>query len=95
MFASEWFSTLFSYNFDFDITARIWDIVLVDGLDYLFKVALALLQINQSKLLTLGFEDCVLFMKSTGYKVDPDRLVEVADAMQIEPIVQFWTTGKK
>ena len=49
MYASQWFMTVFSYNFPFDVVVRIWDIFLAEGWKIVFRVALALLQLSASE----------------------------------------------
>lgn len=46
MYASQWFLTLFTARFPLFFVFRIMDVVLLQGLDTLFQVAIALLQVN-------------------------------------------------
>eukprot|EP01122_Echinamoeba_exundans_P009352 TRINITY_DN3284_c0_g1_i1.p1 TRINITY_DN3284_c0_g1~~TRINITY_DN3284_c0_g1_i1.p1 ORF type:complete len:486 (+),score=65.15 TRINITY_DN3284_c0_g1_i1:45-1502(+) len=66
MYASEWFSTIYSYNFPFELTCRIWDIFLVEGLNYLLKIGLAILKIAEKDVLKLRFEQIILHLKEKG-----------------------------
>lgn len=84
LYASEWFSTLFVYNFPLDVVARLWDIFFVEGVEYLFKVALAVLTIFQEELLLLSFEGIVKFLKDrerNNVELDADQLIRVAETM--------------
>jgi len=45
MYASQWFLTLFTARFPLFFVFRIMDVVLLQGLDTLFQVAIALLQV--------------------------------------------------
>jgi TBC1 domain family member 10 len=56
LFASEWFTTIFGYNFDVAFTSRIWTLVLSVGKLYLFRVAMALLKMQEKELLKMQFE---------------------------------------
>jgi hypothetical protein len=47
LFVSEWFTTLFSINFPPSTTVKIWDLLFVEGIDYLFKVALGIMELSQ------------------------------------------------
>jgi len=86
-YSSEWFSTLFSYNMDFELTCRIWDILFLEGEDYLFKVGLAILKISEIELLALEFEDIMLFLKNRTLSLDLNVL-KVADSFPNLSI--FW-----
>lgn len=46
MYASQWFLTLFTARFPLFFVFRIMDVVLLQGLDTLFQIAIALLQVN-------------------------------------------------
>ncbi|KAJ3811288.1 GTPase activating rab protein [Lentinula aff. lateritia] len=47
-----WFLSLFTDCLPIETLFRVWDVFLVDGLDVLFRVALAILRSNESELLT-------------------------------------------
>lgn len=47
-FASEWFLTVFTRSFPFDMVVRVWDVFLAEGWKIVFRVALAILQLSQS-----------------------------------------------
>ena len=63
MYASQWFMTLFSYRFPLDVVYRILDAVFSEGIDAIFRFAIALLRRNEDTLLTLDFEHCLDFVK--------------------------------
>lgn len=46
-FSAEWFSTVFSYTTNMDVAARIWDVFLYEGREYLYRVALAILKFSE------------------------------------------------
>lgn len=73
MYASEWFSTVYSYNFPFELTSRIWDVFLVEGLSYLLKIALAILKIAEKDLLKLKFEQIILHLKEKGNLISAEN----------------------
>ena len=47
MYASQWFVTIFSYNFPFEVVTRIWDIFLFEGWKVVYRIALALIKMNK------------------------------------------------
>lgn len=49
MYLTQWFITLFTYNFPFEFVTRVWDMFLYEGWKVIFRVALALLKVSQSE----------------------------------------------
>ncbi|XP_054717998.1 rab GTPase-activating protein 1-like [Uloborus diversus] len=56
MFASQWFLTLFTAKFPLNLVFFIIDLFLLEGIDVIFQVAVALLMLSQKELLALDFE---------------------------------------
>jgi hypothetical protein len=57
MYASQWFFTLFTNCLPFEVIARIFDCYLLEGEKIIFRVALAILKLNENALLNAkGFE---------------------------------------
>uniref|UniRef100_A0A1I7WEL1 Rab-GAP TBC domain-containing protein n=1 Tax=Heterorhabditis bacteriophora TaxID=37862 RepID=A0A1I7WEL1_HETBA len=54
--------TLFSKSLPLDVTCRIWDVYLRDGEEFIFKTALGILRMYESRLLSMDFDDCVEFL---------------------------------
>lgn len=63
MYASQWFMTLFSYRFPLDFVYRILDSVFAEGVEALFRFAIALMKKSEEKLLDMNFEQAVNFLK--------------------------------
>ena len=57
MYSSSWFLTLFASTLPLCAAFRILDIFLIDGIEIIFRVGLALLERSQSELLKLDMED--------------------------------------
>lgn len=49
MYLTQWFITLFTYNFPFEFVTRVWDMFLYEGWKVIFRVSLALMKISQSE----------------------------------------------
>jgi hypothetical protein len=64
MYASQWFMTLFAYKFPLDLVFRVFDIILVEGIESILRFAIALLKASHDKILNLDFEVLVEFLKS-------------------------------
>ncbi|GAB5588134.1 GTPase-activating protein [Umbelopsis nana] len=88
MYASQWFMTLFAYKFPFNLVYRIYDIVLAEGTEALFRFSLALMERNQATILSLDFDGLVHFLKNElmeSYKDDSRGFVRDAYAVKITP----------
>lgn len=74
MYASSWFLTLFTTALNLNlICCRIMDIFLSEGMEFIFKVALALLQIAKETVLSLDMEAMLkYFQKDLPVKVEGD-----------------------
>lgn len=51
MYTNSWFITCFCNYFEYHIVVRILDVYLVEGRKTLFRIALAILKVNEEKLL--------------------------------------------
>ncbi|XP_055467537.1 ecotropic viral integration site 5 protein homolog isoform X5 [Psammomys obesus] len=81
MYASSWFLTIFLTTFPLPIATRIFDIFMSEGLEIVFRVGLALLQMNQAELLQLDMEGMLQhFQKVIPHQFDggPDKLIQSA-----------------
>lgn len=56
MYASRWFLTLFTVTLNLSISCRVMDIFLSEGMEFIFKMALAMLVIGKESLLSLDME---------------------------------------
>lgn len=56
MYASSWFLTLFTTALSLPLACRIFDVFLSEGMENIFKVALAMLQLGKEDLLSLDME---------------------------------------
>ena len=70
--------TLFSIYFPFDTVVRIWDIYLVEGRKTLFRIALAILKINEKELMEAEMEGLFSVLKDYKENVDVEKLLKVA-----------------
>lgn len=71
MYASSWFLTLFTTALNLTVSCRIMDVFLSEGMEIIFKLALALLTIGRETVLSLDMEamlkvcrmPCLLFIE--------------------------------
>ncbi|XP_037913559.1 ecotropic viral integration site 5 ortholog isoform X3 [Hermetia illucens] len=73
MYASSWFLTLYTTTLNLQLSCRIMDIFLSEGMEFIFKVALALLTIGKESLLSLDMEAMLkFFQKELPQRVEND-----------------------
>ncbi|XP_077189123.1 ecotropic viral integration site 5 protein homolog isoform X4 [Paroedura picta] len=102
MYASSWFLTIFLTTFPLPIATRIFDIFMSEGLEIVFRVGLALLQMNQAELMQLDMEGMLQqFQKVIPHQFDsgPDKLIQTAyqvkyNAKKMKKLEKEYTTIK-
>eukprot|EP01084_Bolivina_argentea_P123685 219183_1 len=79
-YASQWFLTVFCCDFPFKFVYRIWDIYLFEGIEFVFRISLALVKLNQEKLLKITkFDNMIKYLQSIHqYITDIDKLLKCA-----------------
>ncbi|KAJ8375283.1 hypothetical protein SKAU_G00058630 [Synaphobranchus kaupii] len=102
MYASSWFLTIFLTSFDLPVATRIFDIFMCEGLEIVFRVGLAILQMNQGELMQLDMEGMLQhFQKVIPHQLDsgPDRVILIAyqvkyNAKKMKKLEKDYTTIK-
>lgn len=89
MYASQWFLTLFGYRFPLELVSAVFDLVFAEGVEAIFRFAIALIKRNEDVLLKLEFEDLIEFLKNGLFEVyaptredkekNPEALYRVRD----------------
>ncbi|XP_016948487.1 ecotropic viral integration site 5 ortholog isoform X1 [Drosophila biarmipes] len=62
-YASSWFLTLYTTTLNVNLSCRIMDVFLSEGMEFIFKVALALLMMGKETLLCLDMEAMIKFIQ--------------------------------
>jgi len=83
MYASQWFMTIFTYNFSFEVAIRVWDIFLNEGIKTVFRVSLAILKLLQAELFRESFEQILHRLKTSPGAMGPDILVQTALSIKV------------
>ncbi|XP_071443828.1 ecotropic viral integration site 5 ortholog isoform X2 [Hetaerina americana] len=81
MYASSWFLTLFTTALPLPVAWRIMDVFLSEGMEIIFKTALALLTLGKEDLLCLDMEGMLKFFQKDlplRAEADPDNLMTIA-----------------
>ncbi|KAM9385381.1 ecotropic viral integration site 5 protein homolog isoform 2-T2 [Pholidichthys leucotaenia] len=102
MYASSWFLTIFLTSFPLPFATRIFDIFMCEGLEIVFRVGLAILQMNQAELIQLDMEGMLQhFQKVVPHQFDsgPDKVIQAAcqvkyNAKKMKKLEKEYTTIK-
>ncbi|NWQ73084.1 EVI5 protein, partial [Columbina picui] len=102
MYASSWFLTIFLTTFPLPVATRVFDIFMSEGLEIVFRVGVAVLQMNQAELLQLDMEGMLQhFQKVIPHQFDsgPDKLIQASyqvkyNAKKMKKLEKEYTTIK-
>jgi hypothetical protein len=84
MFASQWFLTIFTNYFNFNILVRLFDCLLLEGEKIIYRIALGIMIVNQNMLLECkSFESILNCLKSMGKAADEESLIKESFAINI------------
>lgn len=94
LYAAPWFLTMFASQFPLGFVARVFDMVFMQGIDALFKVALTLIGSHRALLLQCAsFESIVDFLKVTlpeMVQVQMERIINQAFELDIDKELQAY-----
>ncbi|XP_056133380.1 ecotropic viral integration site 5 protein homolog isoform X2 [Lampris incognitus] len=102
MYASSWFLTIFLTSFPLPVATRIFDIFMCEGLEIVFRVGLAILQMNHAELIQLDMEGMLQhFQRVIPHQLDsgPDKVIQAAyqvkyNAKKMKKLEKEYTTIK-
>jgi len=86
LYILDWWMTLFSKCAPLDITCRIWDLLIRDGEEFLFKAALGILSLYEDRL--LAESDFILlaqFLSKLPDNLDGDKLFDKIEEISLGP----------
>ncbi|XP_031617570.1 ecotropic viral integration site 5 ortholog [Contarinia nasturtii] len=86
MYASRWFLTLYTTSLNLQLSCRVMDIFLSEGMEFIFKMALAMLAIGKESLLSLDMEAMLKYFQKDLPEIverDPENLFNLAFSMKI------------
>lgn len=89
----DWFMTVYSKVLPLDVATRIWDIYLLEGEIFLFRVALALLKLYSHEFETFNREACISYLNDFPDDLNVDDLLDtvnyyVLDNKKFQKILQ-------
>lgn len=102
MFSSSWFLTLFTSNLPLHLAYRVMDLFLSEGLDMIFRLSVAILQICKEDLLKLDMEGLLKYFQKempSRIECDPNYLIRCAcqikiDSKKMKKLCKDYTTIK-
>lgn len=102
MYSTSWFLTLFTSNLPLHLAYRVMDLFLSEGLEMIFRLSMAILQICKVELLKLDMEALLkYFQKEMPSRIDcdPDYLIKCAcqikyDSKKMKKLCKDYTTIK-
>ncbi|XP_050304026.1 rab GTPase-activating protein 1-like isoform X2 [Anthonomus grandis grandis] len=94
MFASQWFLTLFTARFPLYFVFHIIDVFLLQGIDTLFQMALALLMVCKNDLLQQDFEGILKYFrvslpKKCRSEEAAKRLIKLACSIKVKKLKKY------
>nr|XP_054770131.1 EVI5-like protein [Lytechinus pictus] len=73
MYASSWFLTLFAVCLPISLSMRIMDLFISEGMEAIFRIGAAILQLNCEDLLRLDMEEMLRFIQKHAPKIHEDE----------------------
>lgn len=85
LFAVQWFVCIYSYNFPSNLVIRVWDIFFIEGILFIFKVALAIMHIFRKEIRALSeFNEGIAYCGTMASKItDIDLLLESTELFPV------------
>lgn len=84
-YMTDWFMTVYLKPLPLDIASRVWDIYLLEGEIFLFKVALALLKMHSHQLENYPRDLCINLLNQFPKDISEDALFENIGLFNIDP----------
>ncbi|XP_071488147.1 ecotropic viral integration site 5 protein homolog [Diadema antillarum] len=81
MYASSWFLTLFAVCLPISLSMRIMDLFISEGMEAIFRIGVAILQLNCEDLLMLDMEEMLRFIQKLAPKIhedEPEHLLQTS-----------------
>ena len=96
----KWFMTLFLYSFPMNICIRVWDNLLVEGISFMFKFPLAIMDLFQKDLLESDLEGINNLFESWNegeIEYEPETIIQKARNMKVssEDVTELKRAYKK
>lgn len=73
-YCTQWYMTMFAISFPVEIVVRIWDVLFIEGRKTVFRIALAILKINEKKLMESDISETLTTLKEYKDKCNLEQL---------------------
>ena len=83
MYSSSWFISLFAHILDFNIVVRVYDCFLLEGFKVIYRIALALLKLNEQKFFQAHSGEVIPLIYKCNEDLDVEELLKVAFGFNI------------
>ena len=83
MYSSSWFISLFAHILDFNIVVRVYDCFLLEGFKVIYRIALALLKLNEQKFFKANSGEVIPLIYKCSEDIDVEELLKVAFGFNI------------
>ena len=83
MYATQWFITIFAYNFPFDIVVRVWDVFLHEGWKIVFRVAVTIIKQNRREILARSMEQILEYFRGIPPRLHAEVLMDEAFKLKL------------
>lgn len=77
MYVTEWFMTLYTSTFPFELVTTIFDILWYEGWKIIYRVALGLLKYSETVLLASNFEEIILHIRALPQQINCQKLWKI------------------
>lgn len=85
LWISKWIMTVFTMTLSFDTIVRVWDLLVVDGFQVVYQVALALLFYLSDKLIELDLASIANVLRIiNNFTPDPEKLIKKAIKFKVK-----------
>ena len=85
MYASSWFLTLFSTTLPLGLACRVMDCFLVDGIEVIFRIAVAILTLSKEELFSMDMEGMLKYFQRdmpAKFESDPEAFFQLAYSLR-------------
>jgi len=78
VYADAWFLTLYLVRLPVGTVSRVWDCFIAEGWLFIFRVAMAIMQLSKDVIMNYGFEHTLRHLASYPQTIDKDLLIDTA-----------------
>jgi len=73
LWLGKWLQTLFTYNFEFSVINKLWDIIIFNNIDYLLLISLAIIDYFKNELISCESLDEIVIKFPALYDIGKEN----------------------